>query len=163
MAVVLWLWILGPCVWVGQDARKLGVRRGMLPGSSFDMGATAWTVCCLFLWFVAFPGYLIVRPRYVAANAPQDPLGERHQQPSRRDAHPSSTQARAPHPDFLSRLTQLGQLRDSGVLTEREFAGLKAEILGGSDNRTGPAVPEQTRLTAGRGWSLGGFIADADF
>jgi len=32
--------------------------------------------------------------------------------------------------DPLVQLKQLGELRDSGVLTEEEFAGKKAEILG---------------------------------
>ena len=37
----------------------------------------------------------------------------------------------APAPDPIEQLTKLGQLRDSGVLTEEEFAAQKAKILGG--------------------------------
>jgi Short C-terminal domain len=33
-------------------------------------------------------------------------------------------------PDPIEQLTKLGQLRDSGVLTEEEFAAQKAKILG---------------------------------
>lgn len=33
--------------------------------------------------------------------------------------------------DVIAQLTQLGQLRDSGVLTEAEFEAQKARILGG--------------------------------
>jgi hypothetical protein len=33
-------------------------------------------------------------------------------------------------PDPIEQLTKLGQLRDSGVLTEEEFAQQKAKILG---------------------------------
>jgi hypothetical protein len=33
-------------------------------------------------------------------------------------------------PDMMAQLTQLGQLRESGVLTEAEFAEQKARILG---------------------------------
>lgn len=37
----------------------------------------------------------------------------------------------APAPDPIEQLTKLGQLRDSGVLTEEEFAAQKAKILAG--------------------------------
>jgi Short C-terminal domain len=37
----------------------------------------------------------------------------------------------APAPDPLEQLTTLGQLRDSGVLTEAEFEAQKAKILAG--------------------------------
>ena len=36
----------------------------------------------------------------------------------------------APTPDPLEQLTKLGQLRDSGVLTEEEFEAQKAKVLG---------------------------------
>jgi hypothetical protein len=36
-----------------------------------------------------------------------------------------------PTPDRLEQLTQLGQLKDSGVLTEAEFEAEKAKILAG--------------------------------
>jgi hypothetical protein len=36
-----------------------------------------------------------------------------------------------PAPDPIEQLAKLGQLRDSGVLTEEEFAAEKAKILAG--------------------------------
>ena len=36
----------------------------------------------------------------------------------------------APASDPIEQLTKLGQLRDSGVLTEEEFAAQKAKLLG---------------------------------
>jgi hypothetical protein len=36
----------------------------------------------------------------------------------------------APAPDPIAQLKQLGELRDSGVLTEAEFEAQKAKILG---------------------------------
>ena len=39
--------------------------------------------------------------------------------------------AAGPSPDTIEQLKQLGGLRDSGVLTEEEFAAEKAKILGG--------------------------------
>jgi hypothetical protein len=44
---------------------------------------------------------------------------------------PAPTPAAAPAPDPLEQLTKLGQLRDSGVLTEAEFEAQKAKILAG--------------------------------
>jgi Short C-terminal domain len=40
-------------------------------------------------------------------------------------------QAAAGGDDTIEQLKQLGELRDSGVLTEEEFAAQKAKILGG--------------------------------
>ena len=37
----------------------------------------------------------------------------------------------APQADMLTQLQQLGELRESGVLTEEEFAAQKAKILAG--------------------------------
>ena len=54
-----------------------------------------------------------------------EPVDEEPQQqvPEQRSAPPA--------PDRLEQLTQLGQLKDSGVLTEAEFAAEKAKILAG--------------------------------
>jgi hypothetical protein len=38
--------------------------------------------------------------------------------------------AAAPAPDPVAQLKELGELRDSGVLTDEEFAAQKAKILG---------------------------------
>jgi Short C-terminal domain len=43
---------------------------------------------------------------------------------------PAPAPAQAPPPDPIEQLTRLGELRDSGVLTEEEFAAQKAKILG---------------------------------
>jgi Short C-terminal domain len=37
----------------------------------------------------------------------------------------------APQPDQFAQLKQLGELRDSGVLTEAEFEAQRAKILAG--------------------------------
>ena len=44
---------------------------------------------------------------------------------------PPAPAAAGPTDDMISRLTQLGQLHDSGVLTDEEFAQQKALVLGG--------------------------------
>lgn len=58
--------MLGTTIWVGVDASNLGVRRGRLGGGGLDMSVASWVVCCLLLWIVAFPCYLIARGRYTA-------------------------------------------------------------------------------------------------
>jgi Short C-terminal domain len=44
---------------------------------------------------------------------------------------PAPAPPSAPAPDPLEQLTTLGQLRDSGLLTEAEFEAQKAKILAG--------------------------------
>jgi Short C-terminal domain len=43
---------------------------------------------------------------------------------------PAAPAAPASQADVLTQLKQLGELRDAGVLTEAEFAGQKAKLLG---------------------------------
>ncbi len=43
--------------WVFVDARRRGVRRGLVAGF-FDMGPVGWSASVLLLWVVAFPLYL---------------------------------------------------------------------------------------------------------
>ncbi len=47
-------------VWVYVDARSIGVRKGLMPGS-FDMSAEAWALLCLLIWVVGLPLYLSKR------------------------------------------------------------------------------------------------------
>lgn len=45
-------------------------------------------------------------------------------------AAPPPPPAAAPEPDPIERLKELGELHDSGVLTDEEFAAQKAKVLG---------------------------------
>jgi hypothetical protein len=45
-------------------------------------------------------------------------------------AEPAAAPQASPETDAIEQLTKLGQLRDSGVLTEEEFQAEKAKILG---------------------------------
>lgn len=60
-----------------------------------------------------------------AAPAPHVPAAPVH------EAQVQATPVPPAQDDILARLTQLGQLRASGVLTEAEFEAQKARILGG--------------------------------
>jgi hypothetical protein len=53
------------------------------------------------------------------------------QEPQQAEAYQEPPpQAPAPAADPIEQLTKLGQLRDSGVLTEEEFEAQKAKLLG---------------------------------
>lgn len=67
-------------------------------------------------------------------SAIEDAIVERHQ--------PQQFVMDAPQPSKLDQLTQLGELRDSGVLSPDEFEDEKARIMGGNASATAsPAEP----------------------
>jgi hypothetical protein len=67
--------VLGSTIWVASDASNLGARKGATGGGFLDMGPVAWFFACLLLWIIAFPCYLIHRPRLKAARARTGPYG----------------------------------------------------------------------------------------
>jgi hypothetical protein len=70
---ILFLMVVGTTIWVGVDANNLGVRRGRLGGGGLDMSIASWVICCLLLWIVAFPCYLIARGRYTSMSSTPSP------------------------------------------------------------------------------------------
>ncbi len=60
-------------IWVGLDASKLGMKRGQLGGGIVDMSVASWVICCLFLWIISFPCYLVARSKYKSL-----PIGVSH-------------------------------------------------------------------------------------
>ena len=50
--------------------------------------------------------------------------------PPQQQYAPEPAGRRPPRPTCSTQLKQLGELRDAGVLTEAEFAGQKAKLLG---------------------------------
>ncbi|HEY7830676.1 MAG TPA: SHOCT domain-containing protein [Solirubrobacteraceae bacterium] len=52
------------------------------------------------------------------------------QEQQQQAAAPAPVAAAAPEVDPIERLKELGQLHESGVLTDQEFAAEKAKILG---------------------------------
>ncbi len=136
MGFLILLLVVGTTIWVGVDAHKLGVRRGSLPGSFCDLSVASWVICCLLLWVLVFPLYLVIRPRYVAAQHPRWPLshGPTSSPPSYAAGWPASTSmGGSPGPvavgGRIAKLQQLDQLRQTGALTAEEFAMLKADVL----------------------------------
>jgi hypothetical protein len=159
---LFWLVVIGTSIWVLVDASNLGVRSGALGGGFVDIGVVGWFVCCLLLWIVAFPAYLITRPRYAAIRraAVVGPLGHGHVSMGGINVvpgQPSLTQDGAitwaatprPHPSgdaavlpaaaahseagsLVDELARLSALRQSGALTDSEFEDVKARLLGPS-------------------------------
>jgi hypothetical protein len=63
--------VIGSAIWVGSDAKKLGVRRGGLGGGFFDLPTYSWVLATLLIWIIGFPCYLVARGKYQALNASQ--------------------------------------------------------------------------------------------
>ena len=136
MGFLIFLVVVGTTIWVGADAHRLGVRRGSLPGSFCDLGVTSWVICCLLLWVLVFPLYLVMRPRYVAAHQPRWPIsyGPASHPPSQAGGWPAALPSNGSSGPGATggrivKLQQLDQLRQSGALTAEEFAMLKADVL----------------------------------
>ena len=60
MDTLIYLIVIGTSVWVYLDAKKIGVRKGLVKGLA-DLGPGQWLIVCLLLWIVAFPIYLFKR------------------------------------------------------------------------------------------------------
>ncbi|KJR97184.1 MAG: hypothetical protein VR65_24860 [Desulfobulbaceae bacterium BRH_c16a] len=60
--------ILLSSIWVYFDAKKIGARKGLLPGF-FNLGPVMWLLACLLLWIIGFPSYLVMRSRIIEAAA----------------------------------------------------------------------------------------------
>ena len=105
-----YLVVLASSLWVLQDARSLGIARRKGPGF-FNMGPLSWFACCLLLWAVAFPAYLITRRRYKRA-ASAAPAAGPHQES-----------------DLISQLGALADLHSQGAVTDEEFQAKKKSLV----------------------------------
>jgi hypothetical protein len=60
--------IIATSIWVFVDAKKIGVRKGLITGIA-NMNPGTWLIACLFLWIISFPIYLIKRSDFIKAVA----------------------------------------------------------------------------------------------
>ena len=155
MEQLAYLVVLGTAIWAGIDASQLGARRGVLGGGFLDMGPVAWFFAVWLLWIIAFPCYLVARPRLVAvrdaaaypqiAAAPYGygvPAG--HQafasappaQPAWGQPAPASAPQWGPPAasgatggSTVNQLARLEALRDRGSHTPAQFDTLKRQVL----------------------------------
>lgn len=100
-------------LWVLVDSIQIGARRGLLGGGMLDIGPAGWFFCCLVLWVIGFPAYLITRSKIKEAGS-REKAGQ---------SQPAST-------SVTEELQQMAVLKNQGVLTEDEFAAKKRQLLG---------------------------------
>ncbi len=69
MGILVLLLVISTSAWVYFDATKISAPKAgekLQTGKFYvDMGPVGWLICCLVLWIVAFPAYLILRPQYM--------------------------------------------------------------------------------------------------
>lgn len=110
MDVLFLLVVLGSSVWVLIDAKRIGVRKGLVDGIA-NIGPWGWFFGCILLWIVVFPLYLIKRDTLKKAAAS------------------GTTKGVSGTGDKLAQLEKLAELKAKGVLTDAEFAMKKKELL----------------------------------
>jgi hypothetical protein len=120
----MWFWIVVviSAIWVYFDAKKIGVRKGLIPGF-FNLGAGGWCAATLLIWIIGFPAYLIKRGDLKVAVAARATTAA--------ESVPPSPASAATESEKIANLEKLASLRDRGVLTPAEFDQKKKELLGG--------------------------------
>lgn len=109
-----WLVVIGTSVWVYFDAKNIGVKKTK-EKSLINIGPFGWLLCCLLLWIVVFPLYLIKRSELKRKFQTETTLA------------PSAS----PQPsDYDQQLRKLAKLKEDGIITIEEFDKKKAELLG---------------------------------
>jgi len=112
--------IVGTSLWVYFDAKWIGVYRTGKPRRvlqlSLDMEPVDWLISCVLLWVVAFPAYLIKRPKFIK---------KFHQ--TRSNFTPPPVE---PVEYFYDQLRNLSKLRQQGLITDKEFNMKRKEVLG---------------------------------
>lgn len=63
--MLVWMIVLSS-LWILVDAKKIGVRRGLLKGLG-NVGPWGWFIGSLLLWIIFFPLYLFYRGKYKAS------------------------------------------------------------------------------------------------
>lgn len=101
----------------------LSVIIGMI-SSARGYNSMLWFFYGLLLWPIALV-HILLKP-----NLNAKPIEVVLAAPSTPPAPPAPAPA-APHVDKVARLLELEGLRDRGVLSETEFAAMKAEVMGG--------------------------------
>lgn len=109
---MFWLVLLSG-VFVLIDAKRIGVRKGLLAGMG-NMGPWSWCFGTLLLWIVVFPMYLLYRGKYKAAIKTQQS---------------SATPPASSAVGSIEDVEKLATLRDKGLISSEEFEAKKKQIL----------------------------------
>ncbi len=108
-----------------------GMRRGGMPLIGMGMGMGSPLLTGLMTGGI---GYLLGK----SSNQPPEP---NYQQPPQQWTQQPPAPATSPDSDKLAQLKLLGELHDSGVLTEEEFTREKQRIMGPTASR--PGLPQR--------------------
>jgi hypothetical protein len=58
--------VIGTAIWVLLDAKKIGVRKGLIKGLA-NISPWGWFFCTIAIWIIAFPMYLYFRGKFKLA------------------------------------------------------------------------------------------------
>lgn len=67
MSLIVVFIVIVTSVWVLIDAKNIGIRKGQMAGL-LNLGPWGWFICCLLLWIITFPCYLVKRIQYKKIN-----------------------------------------------------------------------------------------------
>jgi hypothetical protein len=133
--IIFFLFIIATSIWVYWDAAKIGIKDDS--GGKAEslrmkgVGPFGWAFCCLVVWIIAFPLYLIKRPGYKKRFLPIPPAIENT---SMAVPSLSKTQvnfgATAPPSDYEQQLRRLAKLKEDGIISAEEFDQKKKMLLG---------------------------------
>jgi hypothetical protein len=131
-----YVFIMATSVWVYWDATKIGIKDDSPSGKTESLrikgvGPFGWAFCCLVVWIVAFPLYLIKRPGYKKHFLQTPPaLGSTSTLVSPLSKTQVALAGAAPPPDFDQQLRQLAKLKQDGIISSEEFEQKKKALLG---------------------------------
>jgi ribosomal protein L31E len=59
--------VVASSIWVHQDAKRIGVKKGQVKGLA-DLSPVGWLIACLGVWVISFPIYLLKRKEFMRIN-----------------------------------------------------------------------------------------------
>jgi hypothetical protein len=117
----IWMIVIGAAIWVLIDARKIGVKKGLISGMG-NIGPWGWFFVTLLLWIVGFPMYLCYRGKCKRAVAGAT---NKAITPISGSASPTKPASFA-----IEELEKLASLKEKGLITDWEFEAKKKQLLG---------------------------------
>ncbi|MGI5924524.1 MAG: SHOCT domain-containing protein [Lentisphaeria bacterium] len=113
--------LIGTIIWAGNDAKKIELNKYKLNGVTTPMNTV---ICCILLWVVAFPWYLVNKGKIARGEA--ELIKGCTLSCKESSTSPVSCQTKD---DKLAQLEKLAHLKEKGILSEEEFQAEKAKLL----------------------------------
>ena len=122
MDYVVALIIIGSAIWVLIDAKKIGVKKGLVKGVPMitgkdNLGPWGWFFAVWIIWPVYFPLYIHYRGKFKLAVSVTSNVGTIEK------TNKSESQS-------FEDLEKLSALKEKGLITVDEFETKKKQILG---------------------------------